>query len=262
MLEGCLFTIGAIFVFIGIVVYVTNRGGEKTGNQPRPSSTLGQLQSIFTQAERPAPQSVAPARPTTAPIGSTSSTVPPASDPRPLDWIQVGSRINVRHPQQGDLMVHVMGRVSFTELWQQRSGPQVPWTPTGNTFYGFWLETNRLLLIWQTRCYLLDEAIPTSDNEIQRDFASHAREFAQSNQTADVYFAYPPAMWHMDDIGKFQIASVEGEGFPLQIRAVGRFIHASGDSDRALVLEDYEGGSGQDLIWIGYKITPEDVKPG
>ncbi|MEA4907386.1 MAG: hypothetical protein VB089_07195, partial [Anaerolineaceae bacterium] len=78
----------------------------------------------------------------------------------------------------------------------------------------------------------------------------------------DVYFAYPPAMWHIDDIGKFEILSVEGEGLPDRAGAVGRFIHASGDNHRALVLEDYEGGSGQDMVWTGYALEAAHIQPG
>ena len=61
-------------------------------------------------------------------------------------------------------------------------------------------------------------------------------------------------MWRMVDIGKFIINSVEGQGIQAQPGAVGRFIHASGEGQRALVLEDYESG-GQDIVWIGYAIS-------
>ena len=176
-----------------------------------------------------------------------------------LNWIQTGSRIRVVHPTQGELTVYVSGKVTYQELWQQVRGPQSPWVPTGNTFLGFWLETNRYLLNWQNRFYLLDDREPLSDADIQRNFLPHARKFGQSDQTADVYFEYPPAMWHMDDIGKFRIASVDGQTPPLQIGSVGRFIHASGDSARALAVEDYEGG-GQDVAWIGYTIAEKDIQ--
>ncbi len=180
--------------------------------------------------------------------------------------IQVGQRIRVRHPAQGELNVYVMGRVIFDELWQRSRGPQNPWVPTGNAYVGFWLETNLFLLNWQNRYYLLDERIPVSDPDIQRDFAAHARKFAQSDQTAEVYFAYPPTMWKMDDIGKFRVRAVEGEGLHMTQGAVGRFIHASGRGQednlkRGLVLEDYEGG-GQDTVWIGYMIDSNDIQGG
>lgn len=181
-----------------------------------------------------------------------------------LSHIQLGQRIRVRHPVQGDLTVYVMGQVIFDELWQTSRGPQSPWVPTGNAFSGFWLETNLFLLNWQNRYYLLDEMNPISDPEIQRDFLPHARKFAQSDQTADVYFSYPPTMWHIDDIGKFRIRSTDGEGLRMSAGAVGRFIHASGSAQeanirRSLVLEDYEGG-GQDTVWIGYLINDNDIQ--
>jgi len=41
---------------------------------------------------------------------------------------------------------------------------------------------------------------------------------------------------------------------------VGRFIHASGADNRALVVEDYQSGSGgQDTAWTGWSIAWEDV---
>jgi len=179
--------------------------------------------------------------------------------PQALTRIQVGQRIKIQHPQQGELTLYVMGRILYHELWQRTRGPQSPWVPTGNAFYGFWLENNMLLLNWLTRFYILDEAVPITDVDIQRDFAPHASKFAQSNQTADVYFAYPPASWHIDDIGKFSVQEVEGEGFRQRRGLTGRFIHASGDSQRALVLEDFEG-AGQDMVWTGYLIKAEDVQ--
>ena len=105
----------------------------------------------------------------------------------------------------------------------------------------------------------MDEVTPVTDVDIQRDFAPHARQFAQSEQTANVYFAYPPASWHIDDIGKFAILRIEGEGFRQQTGAIGRFIHSSGDSKRGMVVEDYEGGSGQDAVWSGYLIEEKDI---
>ncbi len=182
------------------------------------------------------------------------------ADPETFNWIQPGARILVPHPVKGQLQAHVMGRALFTELWQRARGQDNPWVPTGSTFLGFWLEGDLLLLSWQNRAYLLDERVALSDTEIQRTFAPHARKFAQSDQTADVYFAYPPAMWHIDDIGKFRVEEVVGEGLSMRPGGVGRFIHASGDGGRALVVEDYEGGGGQDTAWIGYQVEAGQVK--
>ena len=177
-----------------------------------------------------------------------------------LNWIKVGDRISVPHPVAGTLTVFVSARATYQELWQTQRGPQAPWVPTGNNFTGFWLETNRFLLAWQNRCYILDEGVPISDADIQRDLAPYAKQFAQSNQTAEVLFAYPPASWKMDDIGKFRIAALEGSGLNANLGGVGRFIHASGSDNRALVVEDYEGGSGQDMAWNGYLIDISEIK--
>ncbi len=184
------------------------------------------------------------------------------SEPQVFLAIEVGQRIYVQHPARGELMAHVLGRILYAELWQRSRGAQNPWVPTGNTFLGFWLEGDMFLLNWQNRVYLLDESDQLSDADIQRHFAPHARKFAQSDQTGDVYFAYPPASWHIDDIGKFRVETAQGEGLIFRPGAIGRFIHASGDGGRALVVEDYEGGGGgQDTAWIGYQITEEQVRP-
>lgn len=185
-----------------------------------------------------------------------------SSAPQKFASVQVGQRLYVPHPVRGEIMAHVIGRILYSELWQRQRTPQSPWVPTGNTFLGFWLEGDMFLLNWQTRTYLLDEAVPLSDADIQRDFLPHARKFAQSDQTAEVLFAYPPAMWRIVDIGKFRVEETSGEGLRFQPGATGRFIHASGDSGRALVVEDYEGGGGgQDTAWIGYLVEEKEIKP-
>jgi hypothetical protein len=149
--------------------------------------------------------------------------------------------------------------VIYEELWQEtRSGP---WVPTGNAFAGFRLEGNCFLLNWQNRLYLLDESQAISDADIRRDFAPYAHRFGQSDQTATVIFEYPPGRWRIDDIGKFRVRIVEGEGIGFRPGAMGRFIHASGEGGRALVVEDYEsGGGGQDTVWRGYQIQEKDVQ--
>ena len=55
----------------------------------------------------------------------------------------------------------------------------------------------------------------------------------------------------------------EGSGLRLSPGAVGRFIHAMGADNRALVVEDYQSGSGgQDTAWIGWQVMWEDIKIG
>lgn len=182
--------------------------------------------------------------------------VPPAN----LNWIKLHQRLAIEHPTKGHLETRVLGKYVYAELWQRSRGPQVPWTPTGKTYLGAWLEGGLFLLNWQNRYYLLDQFTEVSDNDIQRDFLPHARKFAQSDQAATVYFDYPPAVWHIDDIGKFQISTVEGQGLTLRPGATGRFIHCSGDSRRALVVEDYEGAGGRDAVWVGCLVEESDIK--
>jgi hypothetical protein len=234
----CFFGLAVLFFLIGMVQFVA----------PAPKAPAPHVSPRSTVPRRPLPTQ------SRIPDGGSMS-----DEPRKFNWIKTGERIHVRHPVKGETMAHVLGRILFAELMQRGRGPQVPWTPTGNVFAGFWLEGGILLLNWQNRVYLLDDRIELSDTEITRDFLPHARKFAQSNQSADVYFAYPPAMWHVDDIGKFRIEAVEGITVDYQFQGSGRFIHASGDSRRALVVEDFEGGNGQDTVWIGYQIEEDDV---
>jgi hypothetical protein len=251
-MGACLISLAVIFFFIGLVQLLA----------PDTSQTSSALSSPMQGVRsRPVQQASAAAQSASqAPRSSTSGENSMSS----LSNIQPGQRIRVKHPIQGELTVYVMGRVIFDELWQTSRGSQSPWVPTGNAYSGFWLETNLFLLNWQNRYYLLDEMNLVSDPEIQRDFASHARKFAQSDQTAEVLFSYPPTMWRMDDIGKFRVQTVEGEGFRTTPGAVGRFIHASGSAQeagvkRGLVLEDYEGG-GQDTVWVGYMLESSDIQ--
>lgn len=246
-MSGCFFVLGLLFAFIGLVIMLSPAREES--NAYPAQKTQGIDSATPPQAAPPPAQRTQPLS-----TGGTMTSTPS------LSQVQIGKQIRVRHPLQGELTLHVMGRVLYDELWQAQRGAQVPWTPTGNAFSGFWLETNLFLLNWQNRNYLLDESTQLSDAEIQRSFAPHAKKFAQSDQTADIYFAYPPASWHIDDIGKFRIRAVEGEGLRNIPGTIGRFIHCSGDGKRALVLEDYEGG-GQDVVWTGFRIEAGDIQP-
>lgn len=259
-MSACLFGLAILFFIIGLVQLFApdGKGAGQTGSRPG----FGPARPVPSEARQTATQRAASTGPAMPPGPTYDSGGAVMLNQQKLNWIKNGQRIFVKHPVKGELMAHVLGSILYAELWQQTRGPQSPWAPTGNAFAGFWLEGGMFLLNWQNRFYLFDEALPLSDADIQRDFAPHARKFAQSDQTADVYFAYPPAMWHIDDIGKFRVEQAEGEGLRFSPGAIGRFIHASGDSARALVIEDYEGGGGgQDTAWIGYQITEDDLRP-
>jgi hypothetical protein len=248
-MSVCFLFLSLIFFGIGFVVLMSPGAGPQRQSVQR-----------YTPVPPINPKWSPSARPAAAP-----SSVSGVNNMEPLlkklTGIKIGQRIKVPHPVKGELTVHVLGRILYNELWQQTRTPQSPWVNTGNQFAGFWLDGEMLLLNWLNRFYLLDTNDPLSDTDIARDFAPHAKKFAQSDQTAAVYFAYPPASWKIDDIGKFQIASVEGATLHARGGAIGRFIHASGDGSRALVVEDYEGGGGEDCAWIGYQLKEEDIKP-
>lgn len=172
---------------------------------------------------------------------------------------RLGQTLTYQHPLRGTQTGTILGSIHYTELWQRRNAPSEPWIPTGNTFAAHWLG-QALIYEWQQRLYVLDELQPLSDQEINASFLPHAKRFAQSDQTAQVVFAWPPASWTIEDIGRFEVARAEGEGLRLNQGAIGRFIHATGADRRALVVEDYqEGQGGEDTAWIGYRLEWNDL---
>lgn len=172
---------------------------------------------------------------------------------------RIGQNITVNHPKRGPITGKIIGSIRYTELWQRVKSPSEPWVPTGNLYTAHWLG-NFMIYEWKEGLYLLDEYEALTDKDIATHFAPYAKRYGESNETADVYFAFPPASWKMTDIGKFNVAGAEGSGLRLNQSATGRFIHASGDGGRALVVEDYQSGSGgQDTAWIGYAIKWDDV---
>jgi hypothetical protein len=253
----CLFFIAVIFFVIGLVVLVSPGQAQQTIREYNPVPPIN-------PNWRPSAQPVSPGGADAQRLVSSSENKGGSSmEPvlKKLTGIRVGQRIKIPHPVKGELTVHVLGRILYNELWQKSKSAQTPWVTTGNQFAGFWLDGEMLLLNWLNRFYLLDTNDPVTDTDIARDFAPHAKKFAQSEQTANVYFAYPPASWKIDDIGKFEIGSVEGATLHARAGAIGRFVHASGDGGRALVLEDFEGGAGDDCVWIGYQLKEEDIQP-
>ena len=192
-----------------------------------------------------------------------SSLIPLVDLPEPakLGALEIGKGVRVTHPTKGEQVYTVRGRLLFTELWQASKGPTVPWTPTGNYYAGFALEPSGYLLNWQDRFYIMEERRSLTDMDINRDFLPYAKQFAQSNQTANVEFSYSGARWKMVDIGRFAIEFEDGEGCHLHKGAIGRFIHA-GSGNAALVVDDFQSGGsgGQDTLWKGFLIKETDVK--
>jgi len=193
-----------------------------------------------------------------------SQLIPKIDAPTPIAFanVKLDQAMSIQHPN-GQMDVHVVGRLLYGELWQASRGAQVPWTLTGNYYAGLVLDNNGYLLNWQDRFYILDAPQPLTDMEINRDFAPSAREFAGSDQTADVEFQFLGNRWKMVDIGRFVVVYVEGQGGRFRQKALGRFIHTSGvpaESRRALIVEDYQGGGGgQDTLWLGYQVTAKAI---
>jgi hypothetical protein len=192
--------------------------------------------------------------------GSTLQPILDLPEPAKLGELEIGEDVKVGHPQKGEQIYKVRGRLLYTELWQASSGPTVPWTPTGNYYAGFALQPTAYLLNWQDRFYILDERRSLTDMDINRDFVPYARQFAQSNQTAKVEFPYVGGRWLMVDIGRFAIEFEDGEGCHLHKGAIGRFIHA-GSGNQALVVDDFQSGGsgGQDTLWKGFQIKETDI---
>lgn len=221
-----------------------------------------QIRFIHLASGYKCPNCGATVKPTDMKCAHCSSYLVASADlPRPQTWadVEIGHRIRVNHPQDGDLTLSVIYRVYYGELWQAQMRKDVPWTLTGNYFVGLGLGKDMYLLNWQSRYYLLDSKSPLTDQDINRDFAPHAREFAASNQTKAVRFTYGKTVWQINDIGRFRVEYAEGEGAGAEPGAVGRFIHAKA-GERILVVEDYQsGGGGSDTLWLGYEISEEKI---
>jgi hypothetical protein len=192
--------------------------------------------------------------------GSSLQPLVDLPSPAKLGALDIGKTVRVIHPVKGELTFRVRGRLLYTELWQASKGPNVPWTPTGNYYGGFILDPAAYLLNWQDRFYILEDRRPLTDMDINRDLLPYAKQFAQSNQTANVEFSYSGARWKMVDIGRFAIEFEDGEGAHLHKGAIGRFIHASSGT-AGLVVDDFQSGGsgGQDTAWKGFLIKETDI---
>ncbi len=228
------------------------------------SPTLAEkMASINIPRDLKCPSCGAPIRPADKRCNYCGSSLIPLIDlPQPAAFgdIQVGQSIRVTHPQKGELTLSVARRLYYGELWQERVGPNVPWTSTGAYFVGLTLSNGLFLLNWQSRFFLLETHSPLTDMDINRDFAPSARQFAASNQTAEVRFRYASENWKIDDIGRFRIEYCDGDP-QVSAGSIGRFIHASSGS-QVLVVEDYQSGGsgGLDTLWRGFSIQQTDVK--
>ncbi len=204
--------------------------------------------------------SIKPTDKTCAFCGSTLKPLLELPEPAKLGALEIGKTVRVARPLKGEQTYKVRGRLLYTELWQASSGPTVPWTPTGNYYAGFALEPAAFLLNWQDRFYIMEERRALTDMDINRDFLPYAKQFAQSNQTANVEFSFGGGRWKMVDIGRFAIEFEDGEGLHLHKGAIGRFIHAASGS-AAMVIDDFQSGGsgGQDTLWRGFQIKETDI---
>jgi len=179
-----------------------------------------------------------------------------------LAGARLNQKLTYKHPRRGGLTGIILGTIVYTELWQRRKSPAEPWIPTGNRFTAHWIG-DTLIYSWKERLFALDSYDAITDSEIAQQILPHAKAFGQSDETAEIAFAYPPASWVITDIGKFQVERAEGSGLRLGVGAVGRFLHArggSGNEGQVLVVEDYlEGAGGQDTVWRGWQIGWEDL---
>jgi hypothetical protein len=246
---------GVACLLIGVVLFLSQRGQSASSQSVVRRSLVSAIKRGEYAKARPDGSQVLP------PLETSTGVQPMASGIRSqFQRAQLGQTITVNHPQRGPITGKIVGSIRYTELWQRVKSPSEPWVPTGNAYTAHWLG-NFMLYEWKDSLFLLDQYDALTDKDIATHFLPYAKRFGESNETADVYFAYPPASWKMVDIGKFNVASASGSGLRLSPNAVGRFIHAAGDGGRALVVEDYQSGTGgQDTAWIGFVITWEDIQ--
>lgn len=256
---GMLFVWGIIFFVFGLISKFTQRQPAQVNMPVRTPTTV--RQAFGPRSDAPAARfSSAPAAAPPPPVthlGANSMASGPQGD---FERAKLGQTITVNHPKRGPITGKILGTIRYTELWQRVKSPSEPWVPTGNTYTAHWLG-NFMIYEWKYNLWLLDEYDSLTDKDIATNFMPYAKRFGESNETAEVIFAYPPASWKITDIGKFSVQGAEGTGLRLNPGAVGRFIHCSGDGGRALVVEDYQSGSGgQDTAWIGYSIPWEAIQ--
>jgi hypothetical protein len=238
-------------VVLGLVMMVIGFNLIRQGNRMTPALSSGARRAPARPAAAAAATGGKPmARPQTGKAGQFGAAGP-------------GKRLTYKHPERGSLSAAILGTIHYAELWQRRKAPSEPWVPTGNIFTAHWLG-DTLLYHWKDRLYVLDSYDLITDVEIAQQILPAAKQFGQSDETAEVSFAYPPASLIVTDIGKFQVESIAGSGLRMQAGAVGRFLHArggSGNEGHALVVEDYqEGGGGQDTAWRGFLISWDDLE--
>jgi len=256
---------GGVCLLIGTVLFLSQIGQKAHLSSDGPLRSLPQRRGGLQQTAKQIRVERAEALPaieTPSGVQTMASGIRSNSLRGDFQGAQLGQTLTVNHPQRGAMMItgKIIGSIRYNELWQRVKSPTEPWAPTGNTYTAHWLG-NFMLYEWKDRLFLLDEYEALTDKDIATHFAPYAKRFGESNETADVYFAFPPASWKMTDIGKFNVASAVGTGLRLNPNAIGRFIHAMGDGGRALVVEDYQSGAGgQDTAWIGYEIKWEDVQ--
>jgi hypothetical protein len=250
--------IGALMFFGGAVLFSIGVLGSLLGHKPSPDG--GRLPRAnrggLTPTTSPSTARVMPA------MEASQSGAPSMAFgiQGGFQRARLGQTITVNHPKRGPITGKILGTIRYTELWQRVKAPNEPWVPTGNLFTAHWLG-NFMIYEWKDSVWLLDEYDALTDQDIATNFLPYAKRYGESNETADVYFAYPPATWKITDIGKFSVQAAEGSGLRLNVGAVGRFIHGSGDGGRALVVEDYQsGGGGQDTAWIGYALNWKDIQ--
>jgi hypothetical protein len=241
--------VGFLMILAGVFVLQAGRAaGRSSGAMARPAA------GPMARPEVPRPPVAG---------GAPMPTQVPSGKAGEFASARLGQTITYNHPKRGGLTGKILGTARYAELWQRRKAPNEPWVETGNTFTAHWLG-DTLLYEWKGSLFLLDSYDMLTDAEVKTQFLPHAQAFGRSDETADISFAYPPASWRITDIGKFRVASAEGQGLRLQAGAVGRFIHArgnTGNEGQALVVEDYqEGGGGQDTAWIGWSISWDDVQ--
>ena len=128
-MPGCLIALAFLFYFIGVIVWLNQK---KIGSENKESATSRRFD--FSTGEPIKNTSKDPKN-----YEASAYTQSEANMEHPgtlLSAYQIGVRILVGHPVQGDLTVYVQGKVIFSELWQRARDTQSPWVPTGNEFVG------------------------------------------------------------------------------------------------------------------------------
>jgi hypothetical protein len=160
--------------------------------------------------------------------------------------------------------LQVVAAITLAEL-QKFAGRKAGWQPSGREFKLIQLVGDRLIARMpvgegeQERWFMMQQGPARGLTRFMAGTEGEpgpARQFAASDQLADVRFTWADNDWEMTDIGTFDF-QVSGDGF---LSGSGRCRHTMAKEvggKRWFLFFDLMRGSGSDSLWIGPQLDLE-----